>query len=306
MIREMILPQLAMGMSEGTPVNWVVKEGERAERDKTVVEIETEKVTTELPAPYSGFLHIVVEAGLTVPVETTIAKIAETREEYQRLIEGTAQGGQVASATAKRSEPRAELAMSEDRDDGRSAGKQRISGLARKLAQDHSIPISAITGTGPGGRIVREDVLAAIEAAERTVATQEKPDTVGGLTELARVQIAGMRKTIAARTAKSKTTAAHTYTFFEVDISKLVAARKVMHDREAEIGGRISMVSIISRALALACEDSPICNSTLVGDEIIIWKNVNIGIVVSLPGKGQYESGLIVPVVRNVQDKNVL
>ena len=306
MIREMILPQLAMGMSEGTPVKWVVKEGERTERDKTVVEIETEKVTTELPAPYSGFLHIVVEAGSTVPIETTIAKIAESFEEYQQLTGGAAQAAQVPSVAAKTAESPTEATTLEDAGEGQLTGKPRISGLAKKLAQDHAIPLSAISGTGPGGRIVREDVLAAIEATARPVAALEKPNVVDGMIELARVRIAGMRKTIADRTLSSKTTAAHTYTFFEVDISKLVAARNVMLDRESEIGSRISMISIISRALAFACQHSPICNSTLIEDEIIIWKNVNIGIVVSLPAKGPYESGLIIPVVRDVQSKNVL
>lgn len=228
MIYDMILPQLGMGMSEGTPVNWMIAEGGRAERDRPVVEIETEKVTTELPAPYSGFLHIVVQSGTTVSIETTIAKIAETHEEYQQLVSGSVNAERVETPASDTAgfEPLASESSFPKPIEAQPSGRPRISGLAKKLAEEHAISLESITGTGPGGRIVREDVLAAIDAVAHSTANTLAPSTQGETRELARVPIEGIRKVIAQRTAKSKITAAHTYVFFDIDVTNLVAAQK--------------------------------------------------------------------------------
>jgi len=104
----------------------------------------------------------------------------------------------------------------------------------------------------------------------------------------------------------SKTTAAHTYSFFEIDVSKLLAARKTMLDKSEELGTRVSLIALQVRALALACRHVPICNATVGIDAITVWDNVNVGIAVALPGKGEYDSGLVVPVIRNAHAKSVL
>ncbi len=315
MIREMIMPQLAMGMSEGTVIDWVVKEGERTERDQTLVTIETEKVATELPAPYAGYLHIVAEPGLTVPVETIIARIAETKEEYENMVGGGVPRGTRQPLPASPAAPAPAATQAPPAVAGAAApagtrGRIRASGLAKRIAGQQGVDLSSLRGSGPGGRILRRDILAAAEiapqAATAAPVSTARTRPVAGMRELARVPVAGMRKTIAERMIKSKTTAAHTYLFFEIDVTKLVAARENMLKREEELGGHISMVSILTRMLALACQAAPICNATLVGDQIIIWENVNVGIAVALPGKGDYDSGLVVPVIRNVESKGVL
>ena len=301
MIRDMILPQLAMGMSEGTLIDWVVAEGKKTSRDETLVVIETEKVTTELPAPYDGYLHIVVEKGTTVPTETVIARIAETEAEYKQLTGGGAAPVPVAAAPAAVAvavAPQQAAAVA-------VAGRRiHISGLAKKIAQQNGVDLSGIQGSGPGGRIVRKDVLEAMARPAAVSISGALPAT--GMRERQRIAVAGMRKVIAERMVKSKTTAPHVYMFFEVDITKLVAARDTMLAREKQLGGRISQIALLTRATALAIREAPILNAHLVGDEIVVWDNVNVGIAVALPGRTDCESGLIVPVVRNAESKGVL
>ncbi len=334
MIRDVILPQLAMGMSEGTIVEWMVKEGARVARDQPLVAIETEKVVTDLPAPYAGFVHLLAPSDKTFPVETLIAKIADSEEEYRSLINGP---GTVSSDVAEMRQRTAVHAYDGLTTDSRigygdnekpqetvlasslpiaAAGattvgtpqKIRASGLAKAIARKNEIDLSRVPGSGPGGRIIRRDVITAIEQSK-----VQKPALPGGMVvtsgamrERARVPVTGMRATIAQRMLAAKTTAAQTYAFFEVDITKLLAVRKTFLGYEDELAARVSLITFYARATALACQYVPICNSTLTNGEISVWENVNVGIAVALPGRSDYESGLIVPVIRDVQSKGLL
>lgn len=344
MIRDVILPQLAMGMSKGTVVEWTVTEGSSVKRDETIVSIETEKVVTDLPAPYGGFLHIVRKAGDTLAVEEIIARIADTEAEYRSLVagDGTA-AAPVAAASAQivsgpmpaapgpvstAGSPSASASAHGEGNGaaGRLAAAEfarriKVSGLAKAIARQHSLDLSSVVGTGPGGRIVRRDVAAALEARDRAAPasspslslspspspspSRQVAAATGSMRERARIPLAGMRGTIAARMVAAKTTAAQTYGFFEVDITKLLALRQSMLSMEESIGQRIALISFYVKAVALACQHVPICNATLTDDEITVWENVNVGVAVALPGRTEFESGLIVPVVRDVQSKGL-
>lgn len=305
MIREMVMPQLAMGMSEGTIAEWAVTEGGRVEKDVNLLSIETEKVVTDLPSPYRGFLHICATAGTTVPVEQRIAQIAETEEEYRQLVANATPVVVAPTLVAPGSLLPTATVLVQAAEAITISRRPRASGLAKKLAAQKGLALAAISGSGPGGRIVKRDVLAAMHKGEGTTAVLAVAAT-SGMRERARVKMTGMRKAIAERMVKSKTQAAHTYVFFEVDVTKLIAARETMLTREKELGTRVSMTALCARALALACREVPICNSTLDGNEIVVWDNVNVGIAVALPGRTEFESGLVVPVVRNVESKGVL
>jgi len=187
----------------------------------------------------------------------------------------------------------------------------RASGLAKRIAQQRGIDLAVITGTGPHGRIVRRDVEAAGAEVGRPVAAGMPAAAAvaasrATMRERARIPITGMRRTIAERMVKAKTTAAHTYAFFEVDVTKLVDVQKTIRAREEQLGTRVSQVAFFAKALALACVEVPICNATITGDDIVAWDNVNMGIAVALPGKGEYDSALVVPVIRDVECKGVL
>lgn len=308
MIREVIMPQLGMGMSEGTIAEWNAKEGERISREQPLVSVETEKVVTGLPSPYAGFVHIVVGMGATVPIETLIAQIADTEAEYQRLV-GTASSERGEPAPSPAAAPAPTLARQA------TTGRIRVSGLARKLARENGIDLAGVVGTGPVGRIVKRDLapvltnaraVAAASLPLPAVVTAATPVHPSGIREKARIPLTGMRRTIGERMTKSKNLAPHTHIFFEIDVTKLMAVRQAQREREKDLGARVSMTAIYARALALACRQVPICNAALIDGEIVLWDEVNVGIGVALPGRNEYDSGLVAPVVRNVEAKGLL
>ena len=309
MIRELILPQLAMGMSEGTIVEWMVPEGDLVQRDQPLVSIETEKVVTELPSPYSGYVHHVAKRGDVLPVEKLIGHIAETEAEYRTL--GAGNGilpTSAAPAPVGAKTPGVETAAAPDT----RGGRVRASGLAKAIARQTGLDLASIGGSGPGGRIVRRDVEAALAARSSAAVVTTVPAAAGAaknglaMREKARIPLAGMRKVIAERMVAAKQTAAHTYAFFEVDITKLLAARQTLLDRAEALGTKVSLTAFQIRAVALACRQVPICNATVGDDAITVWDNINVGLAVALPGKGDYDSGLVVPVIRNADIKSLL
>ncbi len=307
MIREVIMPQLGMGMSEGTIVEWTATEGQRVSREQTLASVETEKVEIELPSPYAGFVHIVVGKGTTVPTETLIAQIADTEAEYLRLVGGAATDhGESAQFPTAASAPALVQPV--------TTGRIRISGLARKIAKQNGIDLASIAGTGPMGRIVKRDLAPALTnmravsaplAPQSVSAASPAPVTVMEIREKTRIPITGMRRTIGERMIKAKNTAPHTHIIFEIDVTKLMAVRQMQREREKELGARMSMTAIYARALALAVRQVPICNAALVNGEIIVWDEVNIGIGVALPGRNEYDSRLVAPVVRHAEEKGL-
>lgn len=317
MICDVVLPQLGMGMSEGSIAQWLVIEGAEVRRDQSIAIIETEKVATELPAPYSGFVHLVAAAGeAKLPVETLIARIADDRADYEQI--GASNGGSKALAALP-----AETALARALKEARPAGRIRASGLAKAVARKNDIDVADLRGSGPSGRIIRKDVdaeIARLEAATKvepsaSCAARKWPSArrapemprgtrAGG--EKARLAITGVRKLIAERMVAASTHAAQTFSFFEIDVTGLAAWRKRLLARQDELGGRISLTAIYAKALAVACRRVPICNATVEGDEIVVWENVNIGIAVALPGRNEFDSSLIVPVVRDVGGKGVV
>jgi pyruvate/2-oxoglutarate dehydrogenase complex dihydrolipoamide acyltransferase (E2) component len=285
-----------MGMSEGTILEWAAKEGERVSREQLLASVETEKVVIELPSPYAGFVHIIVGRGTTVPTETLIAKIADTETEYLRLVGAPSSEHtetEQTSAVAPTMTPAGHLAT----------GRIRASGLARKLARENQIDLVGVGGTGPMGRILKRDLAPMLNKA-RTVAAAA-PVHPSGIREKARIPLTGMRRTIGERMTKAKNIAPHTHIIFEIDVTKLMAVRQIQREREKDLGARVSMTAIYARALALAVRQVPICNAALIDGEIVLWDEVNIGIGVALPGRNEYDSGLVAPVVRNVEAKGL-
>ena len=311
MIRELVLPQLAMGMSQGTIVEWLVPEGGTIERDAPLVSIETEKVTTELPSPYGGILHIIAPVDTTVPVETIIGKLASTPEEYAQLVAEAAPAAGAPRAETKAPPVAQSSGEGPTGPTGAAKGRIKVSGLARKIAALEGIDLASVTGSGPHGRIVRRDVEAklnerqAAQVAPAAASLAVQPGAAGR-SEKARVPLRGMRGAIAQRMVAAKTQTAQTYCFFEIDVTNLLRFRQSMIERADELGVRVSLNAFYARALAMACKHVPMCNATIEGDDIILWDNVDVSVAVAVPGKGEFESGLLVPVLRNVESKTIL
>jgi pyruvate/2-oxoglutarate dehydrogenase complex dihydrolipoamide acyltransferase (E2) component len=291
------MPKLAMAMNEGTINEWLVADGGRIEKGAPIMVVETEKVSYDVEAPVDGFLHIIVPAGDTVPVETLVGKIASTEEELQSLkAEGEpAVAAEPAAAGITAADPSPAAIASA------TGGTTRIkaSPLARKLAAAAGLDLALVAGTGPGGRIVKRD----IEAAEQQrIGAQPVAATTAPL----RLPMKGtMRGTIARRMVESLQTAAQLSASWESDITDLLAVRQKFLSREESLGTRVSMNAFIAKAIALALQQLPIANASIDGDDIVLHPSVNIGVAIALPGKNDIETRLMVPVLHNVEQLGV-
>lgn len=306
MATDYVMPKLAMGMNEGTIIEWLVTEGQQLERGAPLMQVETEKVVYDVEAPVAGWFHITVAAGETVPTESVIGQFAHSAEEYAEI-----SGGAAAEATAPEVVfndnltstgavmPTAPVAAPA----AAAGGRIKASPLARKLARNKGIELSAIQGTGPGGRIVKRDVLAAKVGATAPATAMSAPGT---LTVKGTVPLKGMRGAIARNMMHSLQTSAQLSQFSEVDATRLLKARRNFVANADSYGTRVSLNAFMVKAIVVACQAVPIANAAIVGDEVVVYNEVNVGIAVSLPGQGEFDSGLIVPVLRNAERKGLV
>ncbi|HWP49430.1 MAG TPA: dihydrolipoamide acetyltransferase family protein [Candidatus Limnocylindrales bacterium] len=287
-----IMPKLGMAMQEGTIVSWLVKEGDKVEKESPLAQIESEKVEYEVTAPESGIVRkILAPEGSVVPVGKTIAVITA---ENEALDEAAFAPTQLMAEAAKAVETKAveeikpEVAPKKVEPEER----QRISPAARNLAKELGVDLSTVVGTGPGGRIVREDILRAAESK------QKQPP--GPLEYREVIPLKGMRKVIAERMAESWANSPRVTQIMEADMTETVKLREQkLAEWEREHGVRVTYNDMIIKATALALLKYPIMNSTITEGEIRIFKNINIGMAVAL------EDGLIVPVIRDADRKTL-
>lgn len=305
MITDFLMPKLAMAMNEGTVNEWLAQEGTWVEKGALIAEIETEKVAYEIESPHEGFLHITVSAGETVPVEVPIGQFASDEAAYQSLL-----GGQT-PATAAPEQPQAmtETAApveSTPAAPAMSGGRIKASPLARKMAADRGMDLAALSGTGPGGRIVKRDILAAEAQGVTAPSVSAPPALSQDSLEPVRIPFKGVRATIARRMVESLNTSAQLSSFWEVELDQLLALRQQFLNREEQLGTRVSINALLVKAIACAATRVPIANAEIDGDEIVIHRSVNVGIATALPGATEYDSVLVVPVLKNVQAMGVV
>jgi pyruvate dehydrogenase E2 component (dihydrolipoamide acetyltransferase)/2-oxoglutarate dehydrogenase E2 component (dihydrolipoamide succinyltransferase) len=302
MAEEIIMPKLAMAMKQGKVIEWKAGEGQRVEKGQIVMVIETEKVTYECESPASGFLHIIVELDTAIPVNETVALLAETEAELAQL--QAAQPAPVeAAATAAPEEAVAATAASAP--GPVKKGKVRISPAAKKMAKTHNLDFTKVTGSGPGGRIVKKDILRALETGLPEAAPPAEVERYEGKKVKKTIALRGMRQAIAEHMVHSLSVAAQLTLSGEIDMTEMIKLRKSLLQKEETIGLRISYTDLLVYALTRAVKLVPIVNSSLVDNEIKIWEDINIAVAVSLQ-VDETESGLIVPVVKNAGNKSLL
>jgi pyruvate/2-oxoglutarate dehydrogenase complex dihydrolipoamide acyltransferase (E2) component len=297
------MPKLAMAMNEGTINEWLVKEGEYVEKSAPIAVVETEKVSYDVESPHAGYLHIIVAEGETVPVEVTIAQFIDTAEECAELGAGAAPVTSApAAAPAAETQPASAPAVVAAPAVA-PGGRIKASPLAKKMARDAQLDLSRVAGTGPGGRIVKRDILQALASGVASAA----PVAAGPLIEKARIPMKGsIRATIARRMVESLQTAAQLSSSWESDITKLMKARKRLVAMADQLGTRVSVNALLIKALACALKQVPIANASIVGDDIVVYDNVNVGIAIALPGDTEYDSKLMVPVLKHVDRMGVV
>jgi pyruvate dehydrogenase E2 component (dihydrolipoamide acetyltransferase) len=290
MVTEVIMPKMGQTMEKGRIIRWLKNEGERVEKGEPLLEIETDKTTIEVEARDSGLLRkILAQEGEDAPVATTIAYITGEGELLPE--EGISKGVRAPeSPTAKiQKEPSIIAPKPGEITKARKASRIRASPLAKKIGEEKGVDLTQVEGSGPGGRITKEDVLKHLAS---------KP--AESSSEFQVVPMSSMRKAIAEKMVESKSHIPHFYVSTEVDMTEATKLRKDLTPTiEAKTGVRLSFTHMLVKAVAIALKECPQLNSTFEEENIKMWKDVNIGIAVSL------EDGLIVPVLRKANKKSL-
>lgn len=270
------MPQLGESVTEGTVDRWLKQEGEMVRRDEPIVEVVTDKVNAEIPSPVEGKLvRIKVSPGETVPIGAALAELE---------VEGAT------AAAADKPEAPAWI-PSQPQASPRPADLGRISPGIRKLIEENGLELSQIQGTGPGGRVRREDVLSHLsERPAAQPAPQPRPS--GRRDEV--VRISAVRRQIAEHMVRSVSTSPHAWALREIDVTRLLEYREAEKDGFRERHGfALSYVPFFVQVVCEALLKNPYLNSTWTEDGIVLKHYVNMGIAVALPDT------LIVPVVKD-------
>lgn len=321
------MPKMGDGMEEGTLVEWLKADGDTVKSGEVIANIQTDKATLEMEAPGAGrFTGILLKAGETVPVGQPIALIlkdgetapagwggsvaeAKTAEPpiapqdnfpKENVIEAPkeATGGEarpvqpaepIATPVLETREPQ----PSDPESRTPSSERLKASPLARKIAAQQGVELAALSGTGPGGRIVAADVEGYKPAATPAVETpnrESRTPTSAPSAEDRTVPLNKIRQITAKRTQESKSQVPHFYVTVEVDLEKILSLRAQFEEEES---GKVSINDFVVKASALALRDMPEVNAVFQGDSLLLKGGVHIGIAVALP------DGLTVPVVKN-------
>jgi len=294
---EVKVPTLGESVSEATVGQWLKKPGEAVALDEPIVSLETDKVAVDVPAPAAGILGaLLVKEGDTVSVGALIALI-EAAGSAAAVAPAPAPAPVAApvAAAAPAPTPAPIPALAKAASDADAAA---LSPAVRRAVLEYGIDPATVTGTGAGGRLTKEDVLAAAQAkaaspAPAAVATVPASVAAPGRNE-ERVKMTRLRQTIAKRLKSAQENAALLTTFNDVDMSAVMAARDKFKDAfEKKHGIKLGFMSFFAKASCLALKDIPSVNARIEGDEIIYHDYVDISVAVSAP------NGLVVPVVRN-------
>ena len=326
---EVLMPQMGESVAEGTIVRWLKEVGDAIDRDEPIFEITTDKVDAEIPAPEGGvLLDIRVGAGETVEVGTIVAVIGaegEVAASGSAAAAKPAETEAVAAAQAPAAPATAAPAPSVSSPADASAAELRRSKstpVVRRIAAEHGVDISQISGTGLDGRVTKKDILAYIDsgAHKQPVAAASTPAPASAAPSVSvqagamnipmqpvnlwardRVEpMNGMRRTISDRMVESKQYSAHVHTCFEVDYSRVDSLRKKFKAQYAERGAKLTFTTFLAKAVVSALEKHPVINAAHDGENVIYRGDINLGIAVALDG------GLLVPVVKNADESSMV
>ena len=336
---DVIMPQMGESIFEGTITKWLKKAGDKIERDEPLFEISTDKVDAEIPSPSAGVLkEIKVGEGQTVPIQTVVAVIeasdgAASSAPAPAPAKSEAAKPAAPPAAAKSAAPAPASAAPAPPQAASSGEKVRSSPLVRKIARENNIDVSQVPGTGAGGRVSKSDILSAVQgggapapsgaapaAAPPAPAARPAgvPPATGGASASAVLEnavprekmyfghyevqpMSVMRQRIAEHMVLSKHVSPHVYSVDEADMTAIATLRaKMKHKFEETSGTKLTFMPFFVRAAVEALRAFPTVNASVDGTNIILHKECNIGIAVAL------DWGLIVPVIKNAEEKNFL
>lgn len=277
---DIVMPQLGETVTEGTIAAWHKKAGDTVEKGEMLLDVETDKVATEITAPATGVISSInIDEGDTVDVGTVLAVIAVEGE--------VATEAKAPEATMAEAAPVAKGSGMPDK----SAG-DRLSPAVRRLLKEHSLDIAAISGTGRGGRVTRDDVLKHVNSA----------GSVASSDDVERIPFDRIRKVTAAHMVRSKATSPHVLQTIDADFSAIDHVRLAKRDEwKSENGYSLSYLPFVARALCIAIAEFPKVNGSIDGDALLVHKAINLAIAVDLDFEG-----LVAPVVRDAGELKVL
>lgn len=330
---EIFMPALSPTMEKGTLAKWLVKEGDSVESGDVIAEIETDKATMEVESIDDGTVaKILVNEGTDeVPVGQIIAMLAEEGEDASTIEAPTkavaapkpTDAPAAEDATAHKATQSANAAVAPVAEayptavnsqitDAVTSDRVKASPLAKRIANQEGLDLTAVSGTGPNGRIVKRDVEAAIAAGGAVAAAPATAPVAAPQAAVAAPEygphddipfreerLSNMRKTIAKRLTESKTTVPHFYLTIECELDKLLAQRKELNAKLADSGVKLSVNDFIIRASALALKKVPAANVQYAGDKMYWYERADISVAVAIEG------GLVTPVVRGADQKGL-
>ena len=300
------MPQMGESVTEGTIVRWIKKVGDQIDRDEPLFEITTDKVDAEIPSPVAGILtEVLAKEGDTVSVNTVVCTIQQADEAPRQEV-APRQEAAPARAPAPETTATPHVArLSSSGDTREPPSRQKSSPLVRRIAREHNVDVGRIAGSGLGGRVTKQDILEYLgrdqesEIRDQGFSTPEPRPPMEG--DRADIQpLSPMRKRIAEHMILSRRTSAHVHSVFHVDFSGVERIRQQKKGEYEQLGAKLTYMAFISKAVIEALRRHPIVNASLDGDNILYKKDVNLGIAVALEG------GLIVPVIKNADEKNLL
>jgi len=288
------IPKLGLTMEIAKVVRWLYHSGDAVSEGLPLLVIETDKVTFEVPAPASGLLHPLAPEGKDCSVEETVGYIAKDQEEYERLVK------QYPPSLGEVTEPDAEEGAAATSASAPTSGlRPKASPLARAMAAEHQLDLSSIRGTGPGGRIVRADILIALEEKAKITAKRieelAEPGPSSRKDIRQTIPIRGVRKIIFDNMFQSLSQSAQLTLHTEACAEALLALR----ERLSQDGEKVSFNAILVKTAAMAIRLHPNINASVEKDRIQVWKQIHIGVAM------EANEALIVPVVRTPDLKTI-
>jgi len=316
---EVIMPQMGESIQEGTVVRWLKKVGDKVKRDEPILEISTDKVDAEIPSPAAGVLsEIAVGEGKTVEIKSVLGSI-ETEAGAAAAAPGPAPAPKDAEPAAPPSKPAPEkvarftpAALSAppapprpEVGGGEETPRRRSSPLVRRIARERNVDIAEVSGSGIAGRVTKKDILAHLEggAAEGARPSPAPAPRAPAFAPGERVRVeplSVMRRKISEHMVASKRISAHVHSFFEVDYSRVDKIRRERRDEFLDRHGvKLTYLPFILHAVVEALKAWPVLNAAVDGENLVYKKDINLGVAVAL------DWGLIVPVIRNAEEKNL-
>lgn len=310
---QVIMPQLGESVVEGTITKWLKTSGDQVKEHEPLLEINTDKVDTEIPSPTTGtLLEILVEEGTTVNAGELLAWIGEEGEEPVESQPAPVEAAETTAGEAAPVETMAESAVTAPPKapaPGRDRDLGFISPVVARIASEHNIDLYQVKGTGREGRITKKDIMAYIEsgaplkAPERSPVSSDQPPPVqapkpepGTVTPHTPV-----RRAIAEHMVRSKHTSPHVTTVMEADLSRVMAHRQAHKDAYARDGVKLTFTPYFVTAAVAALKAFPMVNSSWGEDGVILHRQINIGMAASMG-----EAGLIVPVIKKADELSLL